>query len=296
VLARVQLSAASRRSRGARLSPADQRDFSADSTKRAANLAAEHALRDSLDRRLAADSAAVTAAYAPVVAAYQDLITAFPTAVEAATNLAAIYVQSGHPELAGTAFDAAAAHPEGVDPAVLMDAGQRFLQGRLYAPAVRVAKIVLAQNPNQRDALVLLIGAAIKAPDGAAAADGARRLLAIEPLSQSTTRLAAQAWAAAGRADSAKRYQTRADSALSVDVAVVSFAGDSTGASLGGSVTNLKQAPSKAMSLVFDFLDARGTVVGTQTAAIASLPPGASTQFQLHAAAKGIAGWRYRAS
>ena len=229
------------------------------------------------------------------MSAYRDLITAFPAAVEAATNLAGVYVQSGHPELAGTAFDAAAAHPEGVDPAVLMDAGQRFLQGRLYAPAVRVAKIVLAQNPFQRDALVLLIGAAIKAPDAAAAVDGARRLLAIEPLSQSSTRLAAQAWTASGRADSAKRYQTRADSSLRADVAVVSFAGDSTGVSLGGSVTNLKQAPSPAMALAFEFLDSRGTAVATQTAPIASLPAGGSTQFQLHASGKGITGWRYRA-
>ncbi|HEY6809032.1 MAG TPA: FxLYD domain-containing protein [Gemmatimonadales bacterium] len=294
VLARVQLSAASRRARGARLSPADQRDFTADSTKRAASLSAERALRDSLDRKLATDSAAVTAAYAPAVTAYRNLTTAYPAAVEAATNLAAIYVQSGHPELAGSAFDAAAAHPAGVDPAVLMDAGQRFLQGRLYASAARVATIVLAGNPYQRDALVLLIGAAIKAPDGAAAVDGARRLLALEPMSQNATRLAAQAWIAAGRTDSAKRYQARADSGLNADVAVVSFAADTAGANLSGSVTNLKQAPTKAMSLVFEFLDAKGTVIGSQTAAIASLSPGGSTQFQLHQAGKGIAGWRYR--
>jgi tetratricopeptide (TPR) repeat protein len=295
VLARVQLSAASRRSRGARLSPADQRDFSSDSTKRAASLAAERALRDALDHRIAADSAAVTAAYAPAVTAYRDLTTAFPAAVEAATNLAAIYVQSGHPELAGSAFDAAAAHPDAADAAVLMEAGQRFLQGRLYGAAIRVAKIVLAGNPYNHDALGTMIGAAIKLPDPAAAVDGARRLLAIDPLSQSTIRLAAQAWTASGRADSAKKYQVRADSSLSVDVSVVSFSGDSTGASVSGTATNLKQAPSKPMSLPFEFLDTRGTVVGTQTAEIAALPPGGSTQFQLHLPVKGIAGWRYRA-
>src|SRR5579859_4009426 len=59
VLARIQLSAGSRRSRGARLRPADQRDFTADSTKRASSLAAERALRDSIDRRMAGDTAAV---------------------------------------------------------------------------------------------------------------------------------------------------------------------------------------------------------------------------------------------
>lgn len=295
VLARIQLSAASRHSRGARLSPADQRAFAADSTKRATSLAAERALRDSIDRKMMGDTAAVVAAYAPAAAAYRDLTTAFPSAVEAAGNLAAIYVQSGHPELAGSAYDAAAAHPEGLDQAVLMDAGQRYLQGRLYAAAIRVAKVVLAGNPYHHDALLLLVGAAIKAPDGAAAVDGARRLIAIEPLSLSAVRLAAQAWTSAGRADSAKRYQTRADSALSVDVAVVSFSADSSGASLSGSVTNLKQAPSKAMPLVFEFLDARGSVVGSQTSEIASLPPGGSTQFQLHLGARAITGWRYRA-
>ena len=295
VLARIQLSAASRRSRGARLSPADQRDFTGDSTKRATSLAAERALRDSIDRRMTGDTAAVVAAYAPAMAAYRDLTAAFPAAVEAAGNLAAIYVQSGHPELAASAYDAAAAHPDGLDPAILMDAGQRFLQGRFYATAVRIANVVLAGNPYHHDALVLLVGAAIKQPDATAAVDGARRLVAIEPMSQSSIRLAAQAWTASGRADSAKRYQVRADSALSADVAVVSFASDSAGSSLGGSVTNLKQAPTKPMALMFEFLDTRGAVVGTQTANIASLPPGASTQFQVRLAGKAIAGWRYRA-
>ena len=47
--------------------------------------------------------------------------------------------------------------------------------------------------------------------------------------------------------------------------------------------------------LQVEFLDAKGAVVGAETAEIPSLPPGQSQQAQLRVAAKGVVGWRYRA-
>ena len=61
----------------------------------------------------AADTAALKTAYAPAVAAYQALLAAYPGTLDAAVNLAAIYLQSGHPEMAGNAFDAVVAEIHG---------------------------------------------------------------------------------------------------------------------------------------------------------------------------------------
>jgi len=70
---------------------------------------------------------------------------------------------------------------------------------------------------------------------------------------------------------------------------------DSAGAALSLTAANLRTTPSKPLRLQVEFLDAKGAVVSAQTAEIPALPPGQSQQSQLHVAAKGVVGWRYRA-
>ena len=76
VLARVQQSSASRRARGARLSPADQQSFSRDSTSRGDAVARGRALRETLQQQAAVDSAAAQTAFEPSLAAYRELVAA----------------------------------------------------------------------------------------------------------------------------------------------------------------------------------------------------------------------------
>ena len=120
--------------------------------------------------------------------------------------------------------------------------------------------------------------------------------MAVDPLNRNSVRLVAQAWALKSRSDSALHYVTLADSLLPFDVNVASFAPDEQNASLNGLVTNFHEVPSTPLSLTFEFLDATGKVVATQTLDVPAIPVGANHAFQLQAIGAGIVAWRYRKS
>jgi hypothetical protein len=91
------------------------------------------------------------------------------------------------------------------------------------------------------------------------------------------------------------KYTALAAAGLDIEVTVTSFVPDSAGATLGLTVANLRTTPSKPLRLQVEFLDAKGAVLSAQTAEIPAIPPSQSQQSQLHAPAKGVVGWRYRA-
>ncbi len=49
-----------------------------------------------------------------------------------------------------------------------------------------------------------------------------------------------------------------------------------------------------AMTLIFEFLDGKGTVVANQEVQIPALKPGASQPIQVSAKGAGIMAWRYK--
>jgi cytochrome c-type biogenesis protein CcmH/NrfG len=294
VLARMQQSSASRRARGARLSPADQQAFTRDSTTRADVVARGRALRETLQQQAAADSATAQAAFDPAVAAYRGLVAAYPTNVEAATSLAGIYAQAGRRAEAGAVFDGLLAHSSDLTTSDLYDLGQRLLQAKLLGPGTKAYTLVLQQNPYHRNALAELASAYIDARDTANALATAQRLQALDPLNKAALHIVAQAWELRGRRDSAQVYGTLADT-LTLDISIASLVGDNAGVTLTGVASNLGSGPSKALRVTVDLLDARGAPVVSQAVDVAALQPGASQQFQVKGAGRGIVGWRYRA-
>jgi cytochrome c-type biogenesis protein CcmH/NrfG len=293
VLARMQQSSASRRARGARLSPADQQAFTRDSTTRADVVARGRALRETLQQQAAADSATAQAAFDPAVAAYRGLVAAYPTNVEAATSLAGIYAQAGRRAEAGAVFDGLLAHSSDLTTSDLYDLGQRLLQAKLLGPGTKAYTLVLQQNPYHRNALAELASAYIDARDTANALATAQRLQALDPLNKAALHIVAQAWELRGRRDSAQVYGTLADT-LTLDISIASLVGDNAGVTLTGVASNLGSGPSKALRVTVDLLDARGAPVVSQAVDVAALQPGASQQFQVKGAGRGIVGWRYR--
>jgi tetratricopeptide (TPR) repeat protein len=294
VLARVQQSSASRRARGARLSPADQQAFSRDSSTRGDAVARGRALRETLQQQAGADSAAAQSAFAPALAAYRDLVAAYPANVEAASALAGIYTQAGRRGEAAAVFDGLFAHAGQLTESDLYDLGQRLVQAKLSAPGIKAYTLALQQNPYHRNALAELASAYIDAKDTANALATAQRLVAIDPRNKMALRIAGEAWELRGRRDSAQAYTTLADS-LSVDISMASLVGDSVGATLTGVASNLGSVASKPAGIVVELLAAGGSVVASQTVDIPSLPPGGSQQFQVKGPGRGIIGWRYRA-
>jgi tetratricopeptide (TPR) repeat protein len=293
VLDRIIKSSASRKARGARLSPADQQSFGHDSTTRAEAVDRGRTTRAALEQQAAADSAAAQVAYAPAIASYRAFVAAYPGNADGATTLASIYAQGGRRAESAAVFDDLFAHAAQLSASDLYDLGQRLVQGRMRETGARAYELALERNPYQRNALAELASVYIDLQDTAKAVATARRLVALDPLNQAGLRVVAQAWALRGTADSAAYYGKLADT-LHVDISIASLVKDSAGATVTGVASNLGSAASPPLRLTVELLDAKGTVLGSQSVDIPTLAPGANQQFQARGSGAGIVGWRYR--
>jgi cytochrome c-type biogenesis protein CcmH/NrfG len=296
IMARILESAASRRERDHRLSASDQQVFARDSAARADSVERGRVARAALIQRAMADSAALAAAFAPAMAAYHALLEAFPASPDAAATLATLYAQIGLPEQGAAAIERLRPHLPAMDAAELFDTGRRLAELNVRPAAARAYELVLDKNPYHRDGLLGLTRAYLHARDAPRALATARRLLAIDPSNRGGVRLFADAWALSGAPDSAVKYRRVADSGLVLDVAVTSFQVENGQAVLGGTVNNTGTAPSGALRIVVEFLDAAGAVRASQVVNVPSIPAGQSRAFETRAAGQRIRGWRYRLS
>ena len=296
VLARLVASSQSRKARDAKLAPADQKLFTRDSTARAEAVARQRATLAAAVQQLAADSSALTAAFAPAIDALTECLAAYPGEIDAATTLATLYGQSGHAARAAAVFDSLVAHSKDLDPDALFGPGTRMVGQGLYRPAARALTLGLAKNPYRRDALFSLAVAYYQLHDSTALLPTAQRLLALDPLNRASLKLMAAGWDFRRQRDSTKAYVARADADLPVEITVLSFVPDSEGAALSAAATNLKAAPSNPLHLTFEFLDPAGQVIATQAQDVPAMSPRQSQAFDLKVSGKRVAGWRYRAS
>ena len=296
VLARLVASSQSRKARDAKLAPADQKLFTRDSTARAEAVARRRAALVAAVQQLAADSSALTAAFAPAIDALKECLAAYPGELDAATTLATLYGQSGHAAQAATVFDSVVAHSKDLDPDALFGPGTRMVGQGLYRPAARALTLGLAKNPYRRDALFSLAVAYYQLHDSTALLPTAQRLLALDPLNRASLKLMAAGWDFRRQRDSTKAYVARADADLAVEITVLSFVPDSEGAALSAAATNLKAAPSNPLHVTFEFLDPAGQVIATETQDVPAMSPRQSQAFDLKVSGRRVAGWRYRAS
>lgn len=295
VLARMQQSSASRRARGARLSPADQKSFGQDSAARAESVARGRAARDALRQQASSDSAAAQPVYGPAISAYRDLVVAYPANTDAVSTLAAIYAQAGRWGDANSAFEGLFARSGELSASELYTLGQRLMQSQLTGPGIKAYRLALQLNPFHRNALAEAGNAYLAGKDADNALGMGLRLVALDPLNKAALHLLAQAWDLRGRRDSAQRYLSQAES-LAVDLSIASMVADSDRVTLTGIATNLRNAPSKPFRITVEFLDTKGAVLGSQPVDLPVLQPAGNQQFEARAAGKGIVGWRYRPS
>lgn len=294
VLGRMDAASASRRARGARLSPSDQQGFTRDSSARADALAAGRAARQALDARIAADSAAAMPLLAPAIAASREFLTAFPAEGEAVTALAVLFAYSGRTEEASAALEAIYPAQAALDGAVVVDAGQRAIRVGLTGPGAALLGRGLERAPYERDGWNDLATAYRRLGDGPRMVEAARRLVAMDPLNRSAVRQLAAAWELAGQADSAARYQARADTGIKVEVTVASFVPGAGGHTLTAIAANGLDRPSTPLRLTFEFLDAGGQPVASEVVQIPVIPAAGTHQFEVRVAQASARGWRYR--
>jgi tetratricopeptide (TPR) repeat protein len=277
----------------ARLSAASLAAFRRDSTRIAARLAGHRAALDSLRRSVGADSATVVAPLRPALEQYGKYVGLYRDDADALLTWFRLLSAAGN----RAALDTAATW--------LMDSSRVTVPGLvrvaaalyrdwLHGPARRLADHALEKSPYDHGALAVLTGVLYATGDPAGLLAVARRRFELAPLDPHAARAIALGWDLSLNRDSALRYVALSDSGLGWNVRAGPFRVGLAATSLEGEVVNAGATPRPALELAFEFLEARGAVLGTATVAIPPLAPGARAPFQARVARGGAASWRYR--
>lgn len=163
-----------------------------------------------------------------------------------------------------------------------------------YRLAAQAFAAGLKVNPFYRDGLFNLLNTYLQLNDSASMLPVAQRLVSVDPMNRMSLRLLAFAHQRVGRVDSTLHYLRIADSTLVADVTVSEFDPQDQSGAVKGLVTNLRSTTGQPFKLVFDFLNAKGEVVATQSTDVAALPSQGTQPFNLKVIGAGIQAWRYR--
>ena len=112
-------------------------------------------------------------------------------------------------------------------------------------------------------------------------------------MNRASLRFLAQAYQFAGKSDSTLHYLRVAEN-LPVEISVTEVRLGDKDATLSGLATNFHEKPSPPLTLVFELLDGKGTVIATQTLAVPAIGPQSSYSFTVEGQAPGIVAYRYR--
>jgi len=163
-----------------------------------------------------------------------------------------------------------------------------------YTLSAQALDASLKLNPYYREALIHRANTALGMRDSVTALEVARRLIAVDPMNKQSIKMMAYAQQANGKVDSTLYYLRLHDSTLTSDVTISQFDSTDAGRDLRGLVTNPRSAPSQPATLVFEFLDNKGTVVATETVQVPAIQPQQSSPIEVHARGPGIVAWRYK--
>lgn len=241
------------------------------------------------------------------VTVLEKYLTWAPKDVEVKRALVTSYRAIGQNDKAQALEQEVGAAPGGAGPpsaaggaASPMNTAIALYNEKKYAEAAAAFEQVLATEPHNRDALFGLANSYIALKKGPQLADAAGRLAAIEPLNADVLRMLATGQRMAKKEALANKTALRA-LALPVSVTVAEFAPTAQGASISGSATGRevqteqgKPVPPKPVTMIVEFLDAKGTAVGSQEVQIPALKSGENHAFEAKAAGAGITAWRYK--
>jgi tetratricopeptide (TPR) repeat protein len=243
-------------------------------------------------------------------AAFERYLQWQPNDVEAKRGLAAAYRGMGQADkaqaleqqviAAGGTAGAGAAGGGGAGSTDLMNVGVNLYNDKKYAEAAEAFAKVAAAEPNNRDALFNLANTYLALKDGPKLLATAQQLSALEPLSENSLKLVGEGYKQSGKVDDAVKTAEQV-LALPVDVKVTDFAPAAGGATLTASATGReaqtaagKPIPPTPIAVTVEFIDAKGTAVGSQDVQIPPLEPGKTHEIKAAAQGAGIAAWRYK--
>ena len=182
----------------------------------------------------------------------------------------------------------------------LFDIAAKQYNDKEYGPAAETFARIIAQNPNNRDALAAQANAYIGLNDGPKMAATAEMLLALEPLSQYDHTLRIQGYKIAKNVDKTFEAVVAREAKL-VGLEIDKFQPAADGATLTGKLTgreardeNNKLIPEKPVTVVVEFLGPGGVVVVSQDVVLPMLKAGETAPFSVTGKGSGIKYWRYR--
>ena len=247
--------------------------------------------------------------HAEAAKVFEQYLQRMPNDIEAKRGLAAAYRGLGQADkaqaleqqiVAAGGSAAGAAGGGGAGSADLMNVGVNLYNDKKYAEAAEAFAKVSAAEPHNRDALFNLANTYLALKDGAKLLATAQRLSAIEPLSENSLKLVGEGYKQAGNVDEAVKTAEQV-LALPVDVRVTDFTSAAGGASLSATATGReaqtaagKPIPPAPAAITVEFLDAKGTPVGSQDVQIPALTAGQTHEIKAAAQGAGIAAWRYK--
>lgn len=233
-----------------------------------------------------------------------------PNDVEAKRGLAGAYRGQGQVDKAqaleqqivasGGSVAPGGASGAGAGTGDLMNIGVNLYNDKKYPEAAEAFAKAAAAEPYNRDALFNLANTYLALKDGPKLLAAAQRLSALEPMNENSLKMVGEGYKQSKQVDEAVKVAEKV-LALPVDIGVTDFSPSGTGATLTATATGREaQTPTgkaiapKPVTLAVEFLDAKGTVVGTQDIPVPALAAGKSQDVKATVQGSGVAAWRYK--
>lgn len=227
-----------------------------------------------------------------------------PKDVDVKRALASSYRSTGQIEKAQAIEKEVGAAPAAAGPAASAAAAQMntaiaLYNEKKYGEAAAAFEQVIATEPYNRDAIYGLANAYIglKSPK---LAEAAARLVAIEPLNDDAVRMLGTGQRMAKKEAQANKTAIQLIG-MPTTVKVTQFAPTADAATITGTATGReaetaqgKPVAPKPYTLIFEFLDGKGTVLANQEVQVPALKPAESQPIEAKAQGSGIAAWRYK--
>ena len=248
--------------------------------------------------------------HAEAAAVFEQYLKWVPNDIEAKRGLAGAYRGQGQAEKAqaieqqivasGGSASPTGGAGAGAGSADLMNVGVNLYNDKKYAEAAEAFAKVAQAEPYNRDALFNLSNTYLALKDGAKLLETAQRLSALEPMNENSLKLVGEGYKQAKNIDEAVKVAEKV-LALPVDVRVTDFAAAANAANWTATATGRdaqtpagKPIPAKAAVLAVEFLDAKGTAVGSQDVQVPALAAGKTQELKATAQGAGIVAWRYK--
>ena len=227
-----------------------------------------------------------------------------PNDVPAKRALAVIYRATGKVDKA-KAIDAevgvdSTARPAASGQAAPIDTAIALYNAKKYDTAATAFEQIVAAEPYNRDALYGLANSYVALKKGPQLVQAATRLVAIEPLNNNVVRMLMTGQRLSKKEALANKTAMQL-LAMPVSIVVIEFAPAADSAIVTATATAReaqdsrgKPIAAKPFTVIFEFLDNKGTVVGNQEVQVPALKTGETHPIEAKAQGAGISAWRYK--